>query len=210
VIERDQVQRDPEYFVSQHQSIAGYVSLQSSGSTGRPLAVFHDVFALFQGAVHRERLRTVVLRLARKRVRYRELRIVPPLSASPATRQAFQRSTLMSASVRTTALHLSLLDPPEENTRRLNEFRPDVVRGYGSYLEALFVWLRETEAPFHRPRAEVYGSDAMSEAVRRMITEDFGIRVLSAYGAIERSTWASSARRIAAFTSTRTSIPCAS
>ena len=34
--------------------------------------------------------------------------------------------------------YLSLFDAPDYNARRLNEFKPDVIHGYGSYLDALF------------------------------------------------------------------------
>jgi phenylacetate-CoA ligase len=81
--------------------------------------------------------------------------------------------------------YLSLLDPPEHNVKHLNEFRPDVLGGYGSYLEALFAYLRERRPAFHRPAAVWYSSDAMSEAMRRVVTDDFGIPVFSAYRANE-------------------------
>ena len=42
VIERDQLQRDPEYFVSTAQPLACHVRLQSGGSTGEPVTVFRD------------------------------------------------------------------------------------------------------------------------------------------------------------------------
>ena len=37
LIERDQLQRDPEYFVSRARPLSDYVEAQSSGSTGEPI-----------------------------------------------------------------------------------------------------------------------------------------------------------------------------
>jgi phenylacetate-CoA ligase len=82
-------------------------------------------------------------------------------------------------------LQLSMSAPLEENLERIGDFRPDVLGSYGSYLEALFVHLRTTGAPFHRPKVASYSSDPLSDAGRRLISDTFGIPVLSTYQAIE-------------------------
>ena len=68
---------------------------------------------------------------------------------------------------------------------RLNEFEPDVIHAYGSYLEALFGYLSAARAPFHRPKVITYSSDGLADSVRRLITETFGIPVLGTYQAVE-------------------------
>jgi phenylacetate-CoA ligase len=67
----------------------------------------------------------------------------------------------------------------------LNRFRPDVLHGYGSYLERLFPELHQSRRPFHKPKVVIYGADMLSPAVRNLITQDFGIPVFSTYQAIE-------------------------
>jgi phenylacetate-CoA ligase len=67
----------------------------------------------------------------------------------------------------------------------MNEFRPDSISSYGSYVEALFVHLKATGEPFHRPKLVRYGSDGLSDSARRLITGEFGIPLLSGYNAIE-------------------------
>ena len=67
----------------------------------------------------------------------------------------------------------------------IQAFRPDVISTYGSYLELLFPYLCETGRRLHLPRAICYGADGLSDSVRRLILEDFGIHVLSAYQSIE-------------------------
>jgi phenylacetate-CoA ligase len=187
VIERVDVQRDPEYFVSTAFPLDTHVKLQTGGTGGAPLTFYRSNLAVLQRAAHRERARSIARRLAGARLRLRHALIIPP-SSSTATgtgRRAFRQLAMIPSGMRATYAELSLLDPPRENVARLNSFRPDAISTYGSYLEALFLHLHETQEPFHRPKVVSYGSDALAEPVRRLITDEFGIQVLSAYHAVE-------------------------
>ena len=184
LIEREQLQRDPEYFVSRAEPRGELLELRSGGSTGEPISVFRHPFALFQGAAYRERIRSPIMRLARKRVRFREALIALP---DKGARQEFGRRTLIPSSVRVVRARFSMLSPLQEVVDGLNEFRPDVIATYGSYLEALFGHLLESGAACALPRVAVYSSDALSDQARTLITEHFGIEVLSVYRAVEAS-----------------------
>jgi phenylacetate-CoA ligase len=83
--------------------------------------------------------------------------------------------------------NLGLLDPLEENIRLMEEFKPDVLQTYGSYLEVLFPHLHATGETFPWPKVIVYTSDALSQSVRRLIEEEFRIPVFSTYQATEAS-----------------------
>jgi phenylacetate-coenzyme A ligase PaaK-like adenylate-forming protein len=185
LIEREQVQRDPEYFVSRARPIGELVEQRSAGTSGDPVTIFHDQRYLFRGAAHRQRRAALVAKLAGKRFRYRHLAIRPPDSAGERTTHEFGARTLISPSIRGPQKRTSMLNPFERTLELIDEFRPDVVSTFGSYAEALFVHLHETGRPFHRPRVVVYSSDALSEPVRRLITDDFGIEVIGFYGSIE-------------------------
>jgi phenylacetate-CoA ligase len=80
---------------------------------------------------------------------------------------------------------LSVFDPPAVNIDRINAFRPDVISGTGSYIEALFIHLHASGHPFHRPKVVTFGGEPLSDAVRQLITERFAIPVLGGYGATE-------------------------
>jgi phenylacetate-CoA ligase len=56
LIEREQLQADPEYFVSSARPVETYQEVRSGGSTGKLLTVFVDPFATFQFGAHSERL----------------------------------------------------------------------------------------------------------------------------------------------------------
>jgi phenylacetate-CoA ligase len=92
---------------------------------------------------------------------------------------------LFPSGIRIERQYLSLVDPPEVNLERINAFKPDVVRSYGSYLEALYPFAWSSGRPFHRPKVVLYSSDAVTPAVRRLIVERCGIPLLSTYEAVE-------------------------
>jgi phenylacetate-CoA ligase len=185
VIEREDLQRDPEYFVSRAEPVEHCLSLRTAGSAGAPRQVFRDTAAVVESGAHLERPRAVMREVGRMGLRYREAVISSTFSVTEATREFFQERTLIPSDLLLPHRYLSLLDSPERNLSLLNEFRPDVVESFGSYLELLFPYIHASGRPFHRPKVVVYGSDAMSDSARRLISQTMGIPVLSAYGAIE-------------------------
>ena len=101
-----------------------------------------------------------------RRLRYREARIVVPPRRQPAsTSSAFASLSLLPQALRADRMTLSLLDPPEVNLPRLNEFRPDVIsrlrllpRG------ALHPPPRDRRSAFTARRSLFYGGDPLSDA----------------------------------------------
>jgi phenylacetate-CoA ligase len=185
IIERHQLQRDPEYFCSTREPLEQCVKLQSGGSTGEPVTVFKDVASVFANTLHGQRLRSLVARLAGKLVHFREVVITPPSSSAGTQAAAFRRESLVPPTLRAQRRVLSLLKPPSEHVAVLDEFRPDVLTSYGSYIEAFFVYIATNRPPRHLPKVVTYGGDSLSDSIRRVISEDFGIQVLSAYQGIE-------------------------
>jgi phenylacetate-CoA ligase len=75
--------------------------------------------------------------------------------------------------------------PFDEMVRRINDYRPHVLTGYGSHLGALLRWAWEQGQELHRPCAVWYGADAMPAADRELIERDLGVPVISTYQADE-------------------------
>jgi phenylacetate-CoA ligase len=184
LIERDQVQRDPEYFASRAWPLERYLQLRSGGSTGAPVTVFRHPIDLFESAAFKERWRSIAVRLAGRRLRVRQALIALPTGEGAAA-SVFDSTTLLPSAVRVQRLRLSLLEPPAKLIGPLNEFRPDSIATNGSYLEALFAHVQSSGVEFHLPKTVGYSSDELSDGARRLIGEGFGIHVLSAYRAIE-------------------------
>jgi phenylacetate-coenzyme A ligase PaaK-like adenylate-forming protein len=186
LLERDYLQRDPEYFVSTAQPLNRYLMLRSGGSTGTPCTLYHDTTALFKNAAHGERERSMITALVGKSVGYRETVIGARLSTAQEVQELCQKNGLFPSGIRIQRQYLYILDPPGRNITLLNEFKPDVIHStFGSYLEILFPYLYTTGKQFYRPKVITYSSTGLSDSVRRLITETCGIPVLSTYQAVE-------------------------
>jgi len=185
VIERSQLQTDPEYFVSDLHDLARCLKLRTGGSTGVPCTIYHDVAALFQNAAHGERERRMITAFVGKSFGYRETVIGSPTTTDRVVQEFCQVRGFFPRAVRIERQYLSLLDTPERNLALINEFQPNVIRSYGSYLDVLFPYIHAERRPFCSPALITYSSDGMSESVRRLIVETFEIPLLSTYEAVE-------------------------
>jgi len=185
LIEREHLQRDPEYFVSDARPLDGYVELHSGGGTGRPVSVFLGPRDLVDRACIRSRVRTTFGPAVRKSGPLRSLYISSPHGNNALLRRATHGVVFAPSNPRRTERRLPIDTDPAEALSAINEIRPDIVGSFGSYVEALFTHAVRTGQPFHRPGVVIYGGDSISPGARRMLEEDLGIEVLSGYGAIE-------------------------
>jgi len=185
LVERDQLHRDPDRFVSSAKPRDRYLKLRSGGSTGAHCTVYHDPHAIIANAAHGERDRSIYTPIVGRAVGYRETIIATLVGSSYEVRHFLRTHTLLPAGVRIERQFVSLLDSPEEMARQIDAFKPDVLHGFGSALEILYVHRRAGSTGFHRPRVVTYSSDALSPVARRVIEEDNGIPVFGTYQAIE-------------------------
>jgi phenylacetate-CoA ligase len=185
LIARDQIQREPEYFVSTQQPVHKYRKLRSSGSTGSPLTVYWDLPGWFKSVAQGERHRAVITARTGRFFGYRESFIAAPQSTL-AEEEAFVRTTAFFPSrLRVDRQLLSLYDPPQENVDRINDFRPDVVFTYGSYAEALFKCVDESRRSFHRPKVVVYTGDGVNASTKHRVLQKLGVPIVGVYECIE-------------------------
>jgi phenylacetate-CoA ligase len=186
ILERDQLQHDPAYFASTTQPLSSYLAMRNSGSMGKPCTFYHDARGLFQDAAYGERARAVIAPLIGKSVGYRITTITRRGGTTfGVVKQFYRDHALIPPGINPRLQELSLLDPPELNVRLINEFKPEVIETYGSYLAMLFAHIKATGQPFYRPEAIRYTSDPVPESARRLIEEEFHIPVFSRYEAAE-------------------------
>lgn len=185
LIEPSQLQRDPEYFTSRAQPISHYIRLRTGGSTGDPRSVYHTPGAILQNAAHGERERCITASLVGRRFGYRETVIASPNCTAHKLQSFSQSHTFMPHRLQIHRQYISLMDPTEKNVRLINEFRPDVIQSYGSYLGILFSHLVDTGKSFHQPRVISFSSDGLADSIRQLIQRQFGIPVFSTYQANE-------------------------
>jgi phenylacetate-CoA ligase len=183
LVTKADVRAQPERFISQSRWARNAVPLTSSGSTGQPLTVYHDRQSVLLASAFAQRFKDVLTRGFGLPWMFRSVALISPQSASEQAALSLQR--MRWAPFRPARVRLSLLQPIEEVVAAINQYRPHVISGYGSYLEALFTTVTMRDMPMHRPRLVVYGAEAMSERGKRLIEDHCGIPVLSTYSSIE-------------------------
>lgn len=185
VIERSDLQRDPERFRSSAFAPRDLIMLRSSGRTGEPVAVWHDLGAVIANAAHGERDRSVWAGRLTPRTGYREA-VLGLLEGADASVQGFlRRGVVLPSRADIERLYLSGLAPVPDTLAALNAFRPHVVHGYGSMLGLLFAHVASTRAPFDRPAVVTTSSDDFDDATRAFVERELGVPVFATYEAIE-------------------------
>jgi phenylacetate-CoA ligase len=183
LVDKDGVRKDPHLFVSTAGPGRRAIPFLTSGSTGAPLQVCHDRHSLLANIAFGERERAVVSRSCGRALGYREVYINYSGSTIRKVWDFYGHATFIPT--RPERLVLSVLEPLADIVTAINRFRPDVIIGYGSYLETLFKVLNARGFRMHLPRMLLYVSDGMTGDGRRFIEETFGVPVYSRYNAVE-------------------------
>ncbi len=175
----------PERFVAPGHHAGDGLTLVSSGTSGYRRALRQDTRAVLEALAAGRRQRLALAEFTGRESGYREA-VLNRHGSAGAQIRAFIESRIVNPPGADLRRRLFPPDQPFEILREgINEFKPDVVRGIGSHVGALFRWLRDCGKPFHRPRAITFGADSMPPADRRLIEEDLGIPVVSTYQAVE-------------------------
>ena len=184
LLEREQLQADPEYFTSNACPLAEYGEVRTSGSTGAPIVFFRHVRGAYQRSLGFDRMDPMLTRILGTRWRRRDAVIVPPRN-SRTEDDGLPQVQWLGLHLRARVRTFSLFDPPAEIAHELDVFRPHLVKSYGSLIEALYSHVLSERRSFHRPRAISYTGDHISEPVRRILRDELGIAVLGVYQAVE-------------------------
>ena len=185
LLDKAAVRADPAAFRSSAPDASEGLSLRTTGSTWEPLTVFHDRRSLLLNIAFAERERAVETRFVERSFRYvaLDLGLGRTITTPQEVRAFYDRACYRPLRPRH---HSAGVDEPlEDVVATLRRLRPDVLRGYGTYLELLFRTAAARGLELHRPRVAVYTADGMSEEGRRLVEERFGVPVLSQYSAVE-------------------------
>jgi phenylacetate-CoA ligase len=159
--------------------------LHSSGTSGRARTIVYESRALFMAFAYGYRQRKALTSVLGRSLGYRELDLSRAGSLGSQLRAFYERHSWIPAGIDLRRRFVSPSEPFESIRKGVNQFRPDVIRGYGSLLGVFFRWLHDRELMLVRPKAVHYGGDRMAEPDRRLIEEHFGIPVFSTYQAAE-------------------------
>jgi phenylacetate-CoA ligase len=176
--------QDPARFRSESRESRDAVAFRTSGFTsGSPLDILHDRRSLLENIAYSERERAVESQLVGRRIRYAGVELLYNPTATDRTQSFYKTASFRP--VRPQYHRVAIEQSVERVVEKLNALRPDVIRSYGSYLDAFFRIVAARDLPLRRPKAVVYGGDRMSPEGRAFIENRFGVPVLSRYNAVE-------------------------
>jgi phenylacetate-CoA ligase len=147
------------------------------------MTIYHDPMSVAANLAYCEPEKEVVRQFFGRGRAVRQISIYYPGSSVLQIWDVYRRITFIPPPAE--HLVLSVADPLDKVIAALNAFRPDLLIGYGSYLEGLFRMAHARQITLHPPRLVMYGADMMTEPGRRLIEEQFGIPVYSRYRAVE-------------------------
>lgn len=183
LVDKQELRKDPSRFLSNSTLGKNSIAFLTSGSTGLPLNIHHDSNSLLANIAFGERQREVITGICGRKVGYREALISYDGCVSTKVWDFYEKKTYIP--VRPQRLLIPISKTIESVVEELNRFRPNVLIGYGSYLEAFFKTIYSMEVNIQLPQVLLYGGDAMTNAGRDFIEEKFGVPVLSTYQAME-------------------------
>lgn len=185
IVEPDQVALEGERFRSLRFEPHHGLELSSSGTTSRPKVILCDSRALFIAYAHRQR-RWAALRPTLGRVFGLRSVEIESRAGVASTIRAFLTTHSFLPPQLAWQRHIIHADGGfEANVLSLNDLKPDLLGGFGTYLGALFQWCHKHGIELHGPKAVYYGGDRMPESDRELIEQAFGVPVFSGYQATE-------------------------
>lgn len=177
---------EPRRFLSEDYASRPGLVIDSSGTSGRSKKIRYGAGALFQALAHGQRQRAVFSSFTGKLFGGSELSFLRPGGVAAQIRRFYESN---SWTPRRMDLTRFLLPPGEmtivDTVKAVNEMRPEIIRGYGSYIGALFREVHRQGLDMHLPRLITYGADLMAELDRELIEREFGVPVVSTYQAVE-------------------------
>ncbi len=183
LISKAELSQAPKRFVSESHRGRRAVSFETSGTTGLRLRIEHDRRSLLANIAFSERERALVTAAVGKTIGYRELALGYAGSTLSKVTAYYRAHTYLP--VRPDRRFVSVAQPVEAVVRAINDHRPDVLFGYGSYLEALYRLIAASSVRLHRPKLVFYAAEAMSPEGVEFIEEKFELPVYSRYNAVE-------------------------
>lgn len=185
ILTGEQVARAPERFRSRHHGDGDGLRINSTGTSGRAKYIHYDASALFLTLAHGHRQRVVLARCVGRTFGYREMSVTRSVGVSKQLRNFYESYSWTPSSLDFTRDTVQPKGSLTDDIAQINAFQPDVIRGYGAYIGAIFRWAWEQGVPISRPKAIVYGAEQMADMDRLLIETEFGVPVLSTYQAAE-------------------------
>ena len=185
VITGQDLASDPHGFLSSKYSEGNTLELSTTGTTGQFKRIFFDSAALFQARAAGLRKRQVLARLLGRSGTYRELAVAREGGTFPVIRDFYRDRSWTPQRFDLNRGSISPADPFSKNIEVINAFRPEVIIGFGAYIGAVFRFASENGLEVLPPKVIQYGGDMLPPPEKRLLEEQYGITVVSAFQACE-------------------------
>jgi phenylacetate-CoA ligase len=182
VLDKQLVRARPELFRSTARPARDALSFATSGSTGTPVRVWHDRRSLLANIAFGERERHPVNAVCGT-FRPSELYVGYETSTFKKVTGFYAEAARLPIAPRRRFVPLST--PLEEVAAIANAERPDVLVGYGGWVDLFFRTIAARRIALHPPKAVMYMGEALPHGARAHVEGTFGIPVLSRYNAVE-------------------------
>lgn len=182
LLDKHQVREEPELFLAEGRAARGAVRVTTSGSTGTPTAIHHDRHSLLANVPYGERERRPVIQGTGGSFRPRELYVGNETSVIKTVTAFYEANTLF---VRPRRRFVSVREPIENVAAMVNEERPDLLTGYGGWIDLFFRTVAARGIELRPPRMVMYMAEALPHGARELIEGEFGVPVMSRYSAAE-------------------------
>lgn len=183
LLDKSTVSENPERFRSDSHHGRRSLSFKTSGSTGLPLIIYHDRRSILENIANSEPERAAATAFLKSASGYRHLRIDRSSSTLADIQEFCARNTLLPGKPQ--YLRVDITKQPDEVIERIRELKPDILGGYGMYLEMLFRYIYEQGIELPLPSLVSYGAEGMTLPGRQLITDAFNVPVVAAYNAVE-------------------------
>ena len=183
VLNKELVRTQPRLFVAEGPASRNALSFRTSGTTGVPIEIYHDQRSLLANIAFGERERDPFIQVCGGSFRPKELYVGYQTSTFKTVTAFYKESVLFPVKPRRRLV--SLLDPIEKVAEILNSERPDILVGYGGWINLFFRTAAARKIDLHLPKMVMYIGEALPHGAREYIEGDLGIPVLTRYNAVE-------------------------
>lgn len=183
LIDRENVRAEPHRFQAATLATRRGLSFLTSGSTGRPLEAWVDRAALLANLAYGERERAPVNRLCGNTFRPKELYVGYETSTFKKVIAFYEDHVLFPARPR--RRFVSLLEPIEHIAALTRSEQPDILVGYGGWIDLFFKTVLARNIEIYRPKLVMYMGEALPHGARDFIEQGLGMPVMSRYNAVE-------------------------
>ena len=183
ILDKELVRAQPRLFVADGPASRDALSFRTSGTTGVPIEIYHDQRSILANIAFGERERAPFIRICGGSFRPRELYVGYETSTFKTVTAFYKESVLFP--VKPLRRFVSILEPIDKIAEILNTERPDILVGYGGWINLFFRTAAARKIEFHHPKMVMYIGEALPHGTREYIEGTLGIPVLTRYNAVE-------------------------